>query len=96
MTSYEFEKVAKNAVIKLLKEQFGLKGIKLSEMNFTWFSYQLGGMKCLLYSPKMFDLYAEVTYNKVKDELYVDIYKKELNALVPASNFNFNGEEKDD
>lgn len=96
MSSYEFEKAAKNAVIKLLHDKFKLRGISISDMNFTWFSYQLGGMKCLLYSPKMFDLYAEVTYNKLKDEMYVDIYKKELNTLVPASDFNFDGEEKDE
>ncbi len=82
MTSYEFEKEAKNSLIKVLSERYSMTDIDISDVNFVWFSYQLGGMKCTLYSPKMFNLYAEVTYNKVKDEMYLDIYKKDLNVLV--------------
>ena len=33
--------------------------------------------------------YAEVTYNRDKDEMYVDIYQKIMNVKVPASAFDF-------
>lgn len=82
MTSYEFEKEAKNSLIKVLSEKYSIRGVDISDVNFVWFSYQLGGMKCTLYSPKIFNLYAEVTYNKDKNEMYLDIYKKDLNVLI--------------
>lgn len=33
--------------------------------------------------------YAEVTYNRDKDEMYVDIYRKISNTKIPSSEFNF-------
>ena len=37
----------------------------------------------------MGDRYAEVTYNRDKNEMYVDIYKKVSNTRIPAEEFNF-------
>lgn len=67
MTSYEFEKVAKNAVIKTLGED-----IAIDRLDFVWFSHILGAKKCLIWGPDMYDKYAEVTYNKDKDKIYVN------------------------
>ena len=33
--------------------------------------------------------YTEVTYNRDKDEMYVDIYQKISNKKIPSSEFNF-------
>ena len=33
--------------------------------------------------------YAEVTYNRDKDEMYVDIYQKISNTKISADEFNF-------
>lgn len=88
MTSYEFEKVAKNAVYEVLRKQHNLFGIKTPEMQMVWFSYQLGGMKCTVYCPKMGKYYAEVTYNKAADEIYVDIYHKVSNTKITRDGFD--------
>ena len=84
MTSYEFEKAAKNAVIRTLGDD-----IAIDRLDLVWFSHTLGNKKCLIWGPEMYDKYAEVTYNKDKDEMYVDIYKKIINRKIPASEFNF-------
>ena len=36
----------------------------------------------------MGDRYAEVTYNRAKDEIYVDIYKKISNTKIPREEFD--------
>lgn len=37
----------------------------------------------------MGDLYAEVTYNRDKDEMYVDIYQKVSNTRITSDSFDF-------
>lgn len=88
MTSYQFEVVAKNAVIDLWKKHFDMD-LKINEINFVWFAHELGFKKCTLYGPKMGAYYAEVTYNRDKDELYVDIYYKVCNKTIPKNEFNY-------
>lgn len=84
MTSYEFEKAAKNAVIKVLGED-----IKISQLEFVWFAHELGYKKCTLWGVPMGNRYAEVTYNRDKNEMYVDIYTKVSNTRIPAEEFDF-------
>lgn len=84
MTSYEFEKAAKNAVIKVLGED-----IEISQLELVWFAHELGYKKCTIWGVPMGDRYAEVTYNRDKNEMYVDIYKKVSNTRIPAEEFNF-------
>lgn len=38
--------------------------------------------------------YAEVTYNRDKDEMYIDIYQKISNTLIPGDKLNFKAEQK--
>lgn len=40
--------------------------------------------------------YAEVTYNRSKDEMYVDIYQKISNKKIPSSEFNFSATKEND
>lgn len=74
MTSYEFEKAAKNAVIDALAK----RGIEASiqDLEFVWFSHLIGSKKCLIYGEVMANLYAEVTYSRYSDVMYVDLYQK--------------------
>lgn len=83
MTSYEFEKAAKNAVIKVLN-----KNISIEQLDLVWFAHELGYKKCTIWGPPMGDKYAEVTYNRDKDEMYVDIYKKISNTKIPREEFD--------
>ena len=95
MTSYEFEKAAKNAVIEVLKDEHDIYGISIEKLNFVWFSYTLGNMKCLIYSPEMGPKYAEVTYNKAADDMYVDIYQKVSNTKLERDGFVFDANPKE-
>lgn len=92
MTSYEFEKAAKNAVVKIMAEQFGLK-VSFRNLQVVWFTHTLGHKKCTLYAVDMGHYYAEVTYNAVKDEMYVDIYRKEYNVCLQATDMDFEAKE---
>ena len=91
MTSYEFEKAAKNAVISSLNEmdKFNNVDIKINDLDMVWFAHTLGYKKCTIYSKLMNDYYAEVTYNRGSSKMYVDIYKKVKNKAIDQSDFNF-------
>ena len=84
MTSYDFEKAAKNAVIDVLGE-----AIDISQLEMVWFASSLGYKKCTIWGEPMGNKYAEVTYNRDKDEMYVDIYQKIRNTKIQSSDFNF-------
>lgn len=81
MTSYEFEKLAKNEVIKIMKENYDIE-LSIEELDIVWFAHELGFKKCTLYAEKLGHYYPEVTYNRDKNELYVDIYLKQSNTLI--------------
>ena len=74
MTSYQFEIVAKNAVIDMLAEH-GIT-LKISDLQLVWFAHIIGSKKCLIWAPAMRNKYAEVTYSLETDMLYVDLYEK--------------------
>ena len=59
MTSYEFEKAAKNAVIQTLSEN-----ISIDQLDLVWFAHELGYKKCTIWGQPMGNRYAEVTYNR--------------------------------
>ena len=88
MTSYEFEKAAKNAVIKIMKENHGIV-LDIDELELVWFAHELGYKKCTLYAKKLGHYYPEVTYNRERDEIYVDVYLKDSNTLVKGADFDF-------
>lgn len=87
MTSYEFEKAAKNAVVKVMQEKHN-EEIAFKDLQLVWFAHELGYKKCTLYAPDMENYYAEVTYNWGKDEMYVDVYLKKSNTKIRAEEFN--------
>ena len=84
MTSYDFEKAAKNAVISVLGED-----IVINQLEMVWFAHELGYKKCTILGEPMGNKYDEVTYNRDKDEMYVDIYEKISNTKISSSEFNF-------
>lgn len=86
MTSYEFEVIAKNAVAKVLKD-YNIEAT-IKDLDFVWFAHELGYKKCTIWGKPMGSLYAEVTYNCVRNELYVDIYAKAKNVKFLADEFD--------
>ena len=45
--------------------------------------------KCTIWGQPMGNKYAEVTYNRDKDEMYVDIYQKIINIKISSDEVNF-------
>lgn len=84
MTSYEFEVAAKNAVVNELKN-YGVE-TDISKLDFVWFARVLGHKKCTVWGPPMGTKYAEVTYNRDKDEMYVNIYQKISGKKILSQN----------
>lgn len=87
MTSYEFEKAAKNAVIDVLAK----RGIEASigDLEFVWFSHLIGNKKCMIYGEVMANLYAEVTYSQYADMMYIDLYQKMDHAELYSHEMKF-------
>ena len=52
------------------------------EVYEVWHSYILGNEKWLLSTTLPDGMYYEVTYNKAKDEFYLDAYKKFENRCI--------------
>ena len=89
MTSYNFEVAAKNAVIQVMK-----LNTTIDKLELVWFAHELGYKKCTIWGRPMGIRYAEVTYNKDNDEMYVDIYQKISNTLIPGDKLNFKAMQK--
>lgn len=53
------------------------------EVFIVWQCYILGNVKWLLSTTLPDGMYYEVTYNKAKDEFYLDAYKKFENRCIP-------------
>lgn len=86
MTSYEFEVAAKNAVIDIFND------LRIEDIQLVWFTHTLGNKKCCLYAPGMGTSYAEVTYSKEQDVMWVDIYDKIIHSELTSDKFKIRPE----
>lgn len=86
MTSYEFEVICKNELIKELKEKYN-EDYKIQELHLVWFSKTLQNFKCTICDLRNNKRYYECTYNGNKKQLYVDIYEKMHNTVVLETDF---------
>lgn len=81
MKSKDFEKIAKSTVVQIMKEKYNIE-LTTDELELVWFAHELGFKKCTLYAKKLGNYYPEVTYNRDKNEIYVDVYLKQTNVKV--------------
>lgn len=81
MNSYEFEVAAKNAVIAVIQQEYGDE-YNIQQIQMVWFAHVLGNKKAILIDNGMNMRIYEVTYNREKNELYVDVYEKQHNEKV--------------
>lgn len=56
-----------------------------NEVYVVWFAFVIGGWKALVSTSLPDGMYYEVTYNKDRQETYIDSYKKWENVAVPDS-----------
>ena len=55
-----------------------------SEIFIVWFCKTLQNWKALVGTTVMEDVYFEVTYNGDKNEVYLDVYEKLQNIVIPG------------
>lgn len=75
LTSQEFENAARNAVIKLIDEEYG-EQYDHSAIQVVWYSHVLGHKKAVLIDLGYNDRLYEVTYDSDRGFMYVDSYEK--------------------
>lgn len=86
MSTNDFETLAKNMVIETVKNNYGIE-VSMDDLEFVWFAHELGYKKCTLYAKELGDYYPEVTYNKEKNEMYVNVYLKQSNTKIDGKDF---------
>ena len=83
MKNEEFIKKAKSLVADYAKEHFDKTDVAPEfEVFVVWNAYILGNIKALLSTTIPDGMYYEITYNKAKDEIYFDAYKKFENRKI--------------
>ena len=87
MTSYEYEVIYKNALIKFLAETYN-ESLTIKDLHLVWFSKTLQNYKCVIVDLNENQRYYECTYNGDKKEIYLDVYNKEYNVVIDSSDFN--------
>lgn len=80
MTSYEFEVAAKNAVIQAIKQNHD-EIFTIEQVHMVWFAHVLGFKKAIMIDGGANNRLYEVTYNRDKNEMYVDEYDKVENTV---------------
>lgn len=82
ITTNDFIELAKDSVVYVMNEKHNINIINKDELEVVWFAHELGNKKCTMWGKPMGIYYAEITYNKTKNELYVDIYKKQSKTVI--------------
>ncbi len=89
MNSYEFEKICKNALIKIIKKDYA-EELTIEDIHLVWFAKILQNYKCTMCDKNVKEnkRYYECTYNGDKKQIYIDVYNKDLNVVVEEQEFN--------
>lgn len=83
MTNENFIEKAKELVANYAKEHIDKTDtVPDFDVFVVWNAYILGNIKALLSTTIPDGMYYEVTYNKAKDEIYFDAYKKIQNICI--------------
>lgn len=83
MKNEKFIKKAKELVANYAKEHIDKTDtVPDFDVFVVWNAYILGNIKALLSTTIPDGMYYEVTYNKAKDEIYFDAYKKFQNICI--------------
>lgn len=80
MNCYDFIVAAKKAIIKVAKEKYH-EDYKIEDMEVVW---MVGYRKCIYIDNGQNQRIYEVTYNRDKNEMYVDAYEKQSDTVVLA------------
>ena len=85
MTNEKFIDKAKALVTKYVVEHIDkTDAVPSFEVYVVWNAYILGNIKALISTTLVDGMYYEVTYNKAKDDIYFDAYKKFENRCIKS------------
>lgn len=84
MNSYDFCVASKNAIIKVVKEKYG-EDYRIEDVQVVWMVHLLGFKKGIYIDNGDNQRIYEVTYNRDKNEMYVDAYEKQSNTVVAGT-----------
>lgn len=85
MDSLNFEVVCRVSVANVYNDKFAKseeERLDPEEVKFVWMGKTLQNNKATAITGRKDELYFELTYNGDKDELYIDVYTKMINALI--------------
>ena len=83
MGNEKFIEIAKALVADYAEEHIDKTDtVPLFDVFVVWSCYILGNMKALISTTISDGMYYEVTYNKAKNEIYFDAYKKFENRKI--------------
>jgi len=88
MSTYKFEVAAKNAILKGIKEQYN-EDFRIQDISVVWMAHLLNNKKGVFVDNGKNQRLYEVTYNKERDEMYLDMYEKQINKAISADEFDF-------
>lgn len=74
MQNIEFEKIAKEAVLEELLKKYDIDTTP-SELQIICYAQTTDSLKCTIWGKPMKKLYAEITYDKLQEKIYVTIHK---------------------
>lgn len=77
----KIKEIVRNYVLEHLDKS---DNVPAFDVYVVWQCYILGNAKWLLSTTLYDGMYYEVTYNKIKDEIYLDAYKKFENRRIPC------------
>lgn len=60
-------------------------GDDIFRVRIVWFCYILGGWKAMACTDLPDERYFEITYNKNKNEIYLDVYDKFENVVIDCA-----------
>lgn len=69
-----------------IKHVSNVLGYSEDELFIVWLCKTLQNNKALVSSTRPYAPYVECTYNGDKDELYIDVYTKQLNTCIKEAN----------
>jgi hypothetical protein len=82
MTNEKFIEQAKALVADYAAKEIHKEDTEPFDVFVVWNAYILGNIKALLSTTAPDGMYYEVTYNKAKNEIYFDAYKKFENRKI--------------
>ena len=82
--TYDFEKICKNAILDYLLDD----RLDVTKVHTVWLCKTLRNCKGLFITELPDNQYYECTYNGDNNEIYLDVYNKEKNIVIPHEKFN--------